>query len=80
MKCGTDIFIQSLSSIYKLNLFFSNLVVSMNIIKNATKKDTYGKLTSVNLELRGLVSRSVADTYELDYKPTPSRKRREFVV
>jgi hypothetical protein len=52
----------------------------MNIIKNATKKDTYGKLTSVNLELRGLVSRSVADTYELDYKPTPSRKRREFVV
>jgi len=80
MKCGTDIFIKSLPNIHKLNRFFGNLVVSVDIITNATKKDTYGNLSSVNLELRGVVSRSVARTYELGYKLTPSSKRREFVV
>jgi len=72
MKCGTDIFAQSLSNIHKLNRFFSNLVVSVDIITNATKKDTYGNLPSVNLELRGVVSRSGARTCKLGYKPTPS--------
>jgi hypothetical protein len=61
--------------------FLVNYVaVSMDRITNETKKDIYGNLSSVHLELRGLVKRSVEGTYELGYKPAPSRKRREFVV
>ena len=80
MKCGTDIFIQSLSNIHKLTRYFGNLVVSADIITNATEKGTYGKLSSVNLELRGVLSRSVARTCELGFKPTPSTKRKESVL